>query len=109
MENKAQVDGAEKQGISVVSLSKEQKDQLNKLIDYRDDVTNAVFHIERIIKQYFPEEFALAYQHWIPQIITALYEDKKWLPRGQYSMQDTINRLLDKASDDDLKGVSKYI
>ena len=92
-----------------MSLTNEQKHQLNRLIDHRDEITNAIFHIERIIKHYFPEEFSLAYQHWIPQIITALYEDKKWLSRGEYSMQDTINRLLDKIKDDDQKGVSKYI
>lgn len=92
-----------------MSLTNEQRDQLNSMIDYRDQISNSLFHIERIIKHYFPEEFELAYQHWIPQITTALYEDKRWLPRGEYSMQNTINRLLDKIKDDDQKGVSKYI
>lgn len=92
-----------------MSLNDEQKHQLNKLIDHRDEISNALFHIERIIKHHFPEEFELAYQHWIPQITTALYEDKRWLPRGEYSMQNTINRLLDKIKDDGQKGVSKYI
>lgn len=92
-----------------MSLTNEQRDQLNAMIDYRDQISNSLFHIERIIKHYFPEEFDLAYQHWIPQITTALYEDKRWLPRGEYSMQNTINRLLDKIKDDDQKGVSKYI
>lgn len=92
-----------------MSLTEDQRTNLNKLVDHRDEIANALFNIEKIIKQYFPEEFEIAYQHWIPQITTALYEDKKWLPRGQYSMQDTINRLLEKAKDSDQKGVSKYI
>lgn len=92
-----------------MSFTKEQKDQLNKLIDYRDEISGALFHIERIIKQYFPEEFDIAYQHWIPQITTALYDDTRWLPRGQRTMQHTINRLLDKIKDIDTKGVKKYI
>lgn len=92
-----------------MSLTEDQKHQLNKLIDHRDEIANALFHIERIIKHYFPEEFEVAYQHWIPQITTALYEDNRWLPRGEYTMQNTINRLLDKIKDGDQKGVSKYI
>lgn len=93
-----------------MSFTNEQKDQLNKLIDHRDEITNALFHIERIIKHYFPEEFETAYQHWIPQITTALYDDTRWLPRGQFTMQQSLNRLFDKANEDQsLKGVNKYI
>lgn len=79
-----------------MSFTVEQQYQLNKLIDYRDQIADSLFHIERIIKVYFPEEFDIAYQHWIPQITTALYEDKRWLSRGEQTMQNTINRLMDK-------------
>lgn len=94
-----------------MNFTQEQKHQFNKLIDYRDEITNSMFHIERILKHYFPEEFDIAYQHWIPQIITALYEDKKWLPRGEQTLQDTINRLLDKSKDSKENGqcVHKFI
>ena len=92
-----------------MSFTDEQKHQLNRLIDHRDEITNALFHIERILKHYFPEEFDIAYQHWIPQISTALYEDKKWLPRGEQTMQQTLNRLFDKLNEDNTKGVSKWI
>jgi hypothetical protein len=92
-----------------MSLTPEQKRQINRLIDYRDQIVDSLFHIERILKEYFPEEFDVAYQYYIPQITTALYEDKKWLQRGEYTMQQTINRLLDKGQNSDNKGVSKYI
>lgn len=92
-----------------MGLTQEQKDQFNKLIDYRDSIVDSLFHIERILKLYFPEEFDMAYQHWIPQIITALYEDKRWLPRGERTMQHTISHLIDKIDNDSDKGVSKYI
>jgi flagellar biosynthesis chaperone FliJ len=92
-----------------MSLTQEQKDQINNLIDYRDKMVHSLFHIERILKHYFPEEFDIAYQHYIPQITTALYEDKKWLSRGSQTMQDTLNRLLDKSQNSTDKGVSKYI
>jgi hypothetical protein len=93
-----------------MSLTQEQKDQFNKLIDYRDQITDSLFHIEHILKQYFPEEFEIAYQFWIPQITNALYENSKWLNRGDRSMQQTIDRLIDKIKNEDAhKGVSKYI
>jgi hypothetical protein len=87
-------------------MNQEQKHQLNRLIDYRDEISKAMFHIERILKTYFPNEFDIAYQHWIPQILTALENDVKWLPRGQYSLQDTIDHINDNQCG---SGVKKYI
>lgn len=92
-----------------MSFTDGQKHQLNKLIDYRDQITDSLFHIERILKVYFPEEFDVAYQHWIPQITTALYEDSKWLPRGERTMQQTIDRLLDKSQNPTDHSIKKYI
>lgn len=90
-------------------FSQEQKDQFNRLMDYRDEISGAMFHIERILKTYFPDEFETAYQHWIPQILTALYVDSRWLPRGQINMQQTIDRIVDKITEDHSNGVSKFI
>lgn len=90
-------------------LTQQQKDQFNRLIDYRDEITNCIYQIERILKTYFPEEFEVAYQHYIPQIITALYEDSRWLPRGQINMQQTIDRILDKIKNSQDNSISKYI
>lgn len=94
-----------------MSLTNDQKYQLNKLIDYRDSISGSLFHIERILKTYFPEEFDIAYQHWIPQIMTALYEHDKWLPRGEQTLQDTLDRLLDIEQTQNKNGqtVKKFI
>lgn len=94
-----------------MKFTQEQLHQLNKLIDYRDQITDSLFHIEHILKHYFPEEFDIAYQHWIPQIITALYEHDKWLPRGEQTLQDTLNRLFDKKEENIKNGqsVKKFI
>lgn len=89
-----------------MSFTNEQKHQLSKIIDHRDEIINAVFHVERILKHYFPEEFDIAYQHWIPQIVTALYQHEKWLPRGEQTLQDTIDRLIDKNEDNKQTGQS---
>jgi len=91
-----------------MSLSDEQKNQINSLVDYRDEIVNALFHIERILKTYFPEEFERAIQFYLPQITTALYEDKKWLSRGEYSLQNTIDNLLERCKKDNSKGTAKY-
>lgn len=93
-----------------MSLTNDQKHQINKLVDYRDEIVNSLFHIEHILKTYFPEEFDKAIQFYLPQITTALYEDKKWLSRGEYSLQNTIDNLLErcKISSND-KSLKKYL
>lgn len=88
-----------------MSLTNDQKNEFNKLIEHRNNIVNDLTQIENILKKYFSEEFETSYQHWIPQIITALYEDKRWLPRGQHTMQQTIKRILDKSADFMDKGV----
>lgn len=88
-------------------LTQKQKDQLNFLIDYRDQISDSIYHIDRILRTYFPDQYSDAYQHWIPQILTALDNDIKWLPRGQLTLQDTVDRILDAS--DKSAGVSKFI
>ena len=93
-----------------MSLTQEQRDQINRIVDYRDEMVNSLFHIERILKTYFPEEFERAIQFYLPQITTALYEDKKWLNRGEYSLQNTIDNLLERAKMTEAdKSIQKYL
>jgi hypothetical protein len=93
-----------------MSLTQEQKDQISSLLDNRDKIVNSLYHIERILKTYFPEEFERAIQFYLPQITTALYEDRKWLSRGEYSLQNTIDNLLERCKiDSDGKGTTKYL
>jgi hypothetical protein len=93
-----------------MSLTQEQKDQINSLLDNRDKIVDSLYHIERILKTYFPEEFERAIQFYLPQITTALYEDKKWLSRGEYSLQNTIDNLLERCKiDESSKGTKKYL
>ena len=92
-----------------MSLTIDQKNKINILLEYRDSIIANLFEVEQILKKYFPEEFEVAYQHWIPQIVTALYEEDKWLPRGEQTMQHTLTRLLDKNNESSEKGLKKYI
>ena len=91
-----------------MSLTNEQKHQLNRLIDYRDQISSGLFHIERILKANFPEEFEKAIQFYIPQITTALYEHEKWLSRGEYSLQNTIDNILERCNNNCTTGIKKY-
>jgi hypothetical protein len=94
-----------------MSLTQEQKNHINSLVDHRDEIINSLFHIESILKTYFPEEFERAIQFYIPQITTALCEDKKWLNRGEYSLQNTIDNLIErcKTIDGKNKSLNKYL
>jgi hypothetical protein len=93
-----------------MSLTQEQKDQINSLIDHRDEIVNSLFQIERILKTYFPEEFERAIQFYLPQITTALYEDKKWLSRGDYSLQNTIDNLIELCKlEEQRSGVKRFL
>jgi hypothetical protein len=93
-----------------MSLTQEQRDQINRLIDCRDEIVNSLFHIECILKTYFPEEFERAIQFYLPQITTALYEDKKWLDRGDYSLQNSIDNLIERAKiESNSQSLKKFI
>lgn len=87
----------------------DKKVALEKLLSKRDQILNDLAEIESLLQVYFSDDFSIAYQHWIPQIKTALADNTKWLPRGQYSMDYTIRSIMDRLSIDSDKGVSKYI
>lgn len=82
---------------------------LSDLYKYREKIEDYLAEIESILRVHFTDQYYIAYQHWIPQIKTALRDDIKWLPRGQYSMDYTIEQIMDKISEDGSKGVTKYI
>lgn len=86
-----------------------QKEALRNIVLYREYIEEYLDRINTIITVHFPEEFDVAYQHWIPQIQTGLRDDTKWLPRGQYSMEYTLKRIEDKLNISLNKGVTKYI
>lgn len=85
------------------------QEAINKLYNYRENIEDILVEIEALIQIHFPEEYSVAYQHWIPQIKTALRDNLKYLPRGQYSMDYTLEHLIDKIDVESIKGVNKYI
>jgi|688.fasta_scaffold08374_5 hypothetical protein len=90
--------------------SQDKKEALNKLYECRENIEKYLAEIETIISVNFTDKYAIAYQHWIPQIKTALRNNTKWLSRGEYSMDDLIVNIEDNMKENiHNKGVSKYI
>ena len=89
------------------------KKTVQQLYDYRNQILKCVESIQNILQQNkeCEKEYYLANSHYIPQIVTALMEVDKWLPRGNYTLQNTIDNLNDQiaSSENKQKGVTKYI
>ena len=85
------------------------KEIVEQLIDYRDQILQCVASISSILEQ--NKECEKANSHYIPQIVTALLDHHKWLPRGEYTLKNTIDNLNDQilSSEKKQKGVTKYI
>ena len=80
----------------MVLQDKDKKQQFELMIAHRNTILESLNSISKILEKNFPEEYNMAYQHWIPQIHTALNNNDKWLPRGMHNFSDTINAILDK-------------
>ena len=80
---------------------------LKSIIELRESIKSDLTKIDSLLQIYFPSEYEYAYQHWMPQVLTALYNDLKWLPRGEATLQDSIDRIKDVS--DNAGGVSKFI
>ena len=106
MENKTQIDQTQAEREHCMS---NQSEALSKLYSYREQIENNLNEIQAILGTNFPEEYAVASQHWIVQIKTALTDNTRYLPRGEYSMDYTLHRIEDKLFNNSDKGVSKYI
>ena len=93
-----------------MTMTQEQKDRFEDLLDYRDSIIDALAGIQTILKVNFPEEYEKALQFYLPQITTALYEHEKWLSRGEYSLQNTLDNLSERCKlIEDNKGMKKYL
>lgn len=93
-----------------MSLNKDQIKAINQLYEYREQIENYLAEIESVLRVNFPEHYSMSYQHWIPQIKTALRSDTKWLPRGQYSMDDIFRAIEDQIQENlSRQGVTKFI
>jgi hypothetical protein len=94
-------------------VSKEYLEKLRqyyRLVDYRENILMNISQIEKILKEEFPEENLVAYQHWIPQIKTAITSDSRWLSRGDYNFDYTLKKIEESniLDNDGSAGIYKY-
>jgi hypothetical protein len=86
---------------------------IKELIHHRNSILDHLESIKSLLGETngCEKEYPLAVSHYIPQIVTALYSDPKYLQRGEYTLQETINHLCDIliSSEKPQKGVKKYI
>jgi hypothetical protein len=80
------------------------KDHISNLLNLKDKV----WEIEAYIRNFYPKYYEQCFQHWLPQIITAIKNDTRWLKRGQFSIEDTINSIRD-SDNKDQSGIQKFI
>lgn len=83
----------------MVLSDQHKRHKFEQIIAYRNLIQDSVQKMLLILKDEFPDQYDIAYQHWVPQILTALDNNSQWLPRGEYSLQDTIKSILDKEFD----------
>ena len=87
---------------------KDQYSQINVLMDCRNSIISALSTIEKVLQTHFPDEHEKAIQFYIPQIVTALDQHEKWLSRGEYSLQNTIDNLLERCNNNYTGSIKKY-
>jgi hypothetical protein len=92
-----------------MSEYKNKIDALNKLYSIRETIENNLAELDAIIQVYFHEEYSISYQHWMPQIKTALRDNIKFLPRGTYSMDYVLRHIEDKLFHTPKESIHKYI
>jgi hypothetical protein len=66
---------------------------INRLYKIKSEILALVKEAEGILAKEFPKYYSVSISFWIPQIITALHYDPKWLPRGDNSMQDVLTKI----------------
>jgi len=83
---------------------------LSEIISHKEAIKDHLDKIENLLKSFFPKEHDMAYQHYIPQILTAINAYDKWLSRGSYTLENTIKNISDNIDSDNKKsGVKKFI
>jgi hypothetical protein len=70
------------------------------------NIEDSLYAIENLIKAEYPEKYEIFYQHIMPQILTALNDDTKWLSRGNYSIEYIVKSIIN--SNDSNSGLKKY-
>lgn len=70
------------------------------------NIEDSLYAIENLMKVEHPEKYEIFYQHIMPQILTALNDDTKWLSRGEYNLEYILKSITNEH--DCSNGLNKY-
>lgn len=70
------------------------------------NIEDSLCAIDNLIKVEYPEKYEIFYQHIMPQILTALKNDTKWLARGEYNLEYILKSISNEHDCGD--GLKKY-
>jgi hypothetical protein len=71
-----------------------------RLCQIKKEIVNLTKEAEEIIKREFPDQYSISISFWIPQLITSLEKSEKWLPRGDYPMEDILDKIKSNIEND---------
>jgi hypothetical protein len=72
------------------------------------NIEDSLYDIDNMLRKHCPEKREVFYQHILPQIVTALKKETKWLARGQYNLEYIIECISNENNDTSL-GLKKYL
>lgn len=81
---------------------------LRQIQELSKNIEDTLYTIDNILNKHCPDKRDIFYQHILPQIITALREESKWLPRGQYSLEYIVECIVNENNETAL-GLQKYL
>lgn len=64
-----------------------------RLCQIKNEIFTLTKEAEDILKVNYPNLYSISISFWIPQIITALDQNEKWLARGDHTMQDMLDKI----------------
>lgn len=71
-----------------------------RLCQIQKEILSLTKEAEEIIKRKFPDQYSISISFWIPQLITALVKSEKWLPRGDHSMEEILDKIKSNIEND---------
>jgi len=71
------------------------------------DIEDSLSRIDTLMRENYPDKREIFYQHILPQIITALHQQSRWLPRGRYSLEYLVQSILNE--DTKSSGIKSYL
>lgn len=74
-------------------LTDHQWQKYNQLIDCKLEILVALREMKDILKQTFPNEYEIAYEHWIKDISLSIKKSNEFESKVGLTIEDTLSRI----------------